>query len=180
MILVSSKRVTVNQMKPKMLVLQGNRLTYTYGSINLILIGHYPHTLLQEKNRVFKPWSYAFCVNLMLMYEMTKCVGYWKQFRSNSGNGCSTSQGVLGHRWYRGVHHHGVHDQVLRGTRGGGRGGYKVRPLPSSSFPQHKYTSIRDAAATHVQEKSSIIHWHLCKYSFDFQSVDYPIHPIYI
>ena len=106
----------------------------------------------------------------MLMYKMTKCVGYWKQFRSNSGNGCSTSQGVLGHRWYWGVHQGGTGAQVLRGTplaqgvQGprywgvhDGAEGYKVRPLPSCSFPQHKYTSIRDAA-THTQEKSSITH----------------------
>ena len=30
---------------------------------------------------------------------------------------------------------------------------YEARPLPSSSFPQHKYTSIRDAAATHTRKK---------------------------
>ena len=58
----------------------------------------------------------------MLMYEMTKCVGYWKQFRSNSGNGCSTSQGVLylatgGTEGYtRGVHKGGTGAQVLRCT----------------------------------------------------------------
>ena len=78
----------------------------------------------------------------MLMYEMTKCVGYWKQFRSNSGNGCSTSQGVLylatgGTEGYtRGVHKGGTGAHVLRGYRGPGTEGYTtgqrgIRSAPS-------------------------------------------------
>ena len=79
----------------------------------------------------------------MLMYEMTKCVGYWKQFRSNSGNGCSTSQGVLylatggteGYtRGVQGPKYCGVHHQ--QGVQGPGTEGYTtgqrgIRSAPS-------------------------------------------------
>ena len=62
------------------------------------------------------------------------------------------------------VHYRCTGEQERPGIAGY-KSGYKVRPLPSCSFPQHKYTSIRDAA-THTQEKSSITY--LAKIFFIF------------
>ena len=100
---MSSERVTVNQTKQKLLVLRGNTSWAVHSGY---LVTSY---MLRKLCLYLKQGVMLF--DTMLMYEMTKYVGYWKQFKSNSGNGCSTSQGVLGHTWYSRVHH-----RVLQGT----------------------------------------------------------------
>ena len=93
MILMSSKHVTVNQMKLLVLQLykveccrdpvfpgQFSLLYLLLGKLSLYLSGGGLTVYLE---------MFSWCI------KMTKFMGHWKQFRSNSGNGCSTSQGVL-------------------------------------------------------------------------------------
>ena len=100
-----------------------------------------------------------FCVNLMILCWCMKWQNVWA---IGSNLGATVEMGAQRHRGYLAT---GGTEGYTRGVQGPrycgvhhGAEGYKVRPLPSSSFPQHKYTSIRDAA-THTQVKTSIIHW---------------------
>ena len=156
MILMSSKHVTVNQMK--LLVLQLYKVECCRdpvlpGQPSLLII----YLLCLMGGLTVYIEMFSWCI------KMTKFMGHWKQFRSNSGNGCSTSQaggtwpqvGLVGYRVVLHMAPQGTAPGIV-GFHGGtppGIVGYEERPLPSSSFPQHKYTSIRDAAATHTRKK---------------------------